>query len=52
MRHSATSPTSVNVNDLPNMRRTMELKFIGGKLHQKWVDDGQTIAVWRVVDSE
>jgi hypothetical protein len=35
--------------DTPNMRRTMELGFRNGKLHQLWQDDEQIQKEWRPV---
>jgi len=42
----------VSANDIPNLRPTMRLKFLGGKLHQLWTNDEQSISVWRKVESE
>lgn len=35
-----------------NMRPTMELMFLAGKLHQKWINDDATASEWRKVPSE
>jgi len=43
---------AVSANDIPNLQPTMNLKFLGGKLHQLWTNADNTVSAWRRVESD